>query len=1009
MVGQDVPGVKVTFAEEQVITRWNRIAGRMAVVSAALLMIATAGCGLKRDNPLDPRVGKSKVSDGKVQQEDAAVELGGIPDASAYLDRQVDTSIVDSFGVDREHHADISHDNKVHDIQPLDLSVLDSTPVDTASQLVDSSPPDTGSSDVYLPKCNDGILSGLEQCDGPLLGGKTCKSLGYFGGSLSCRGDCTLDESNCHNCGDGAVSGTEQCDGSQLGGKTCKGLGYAGGALKCGTGCTYDKAGCYKCGDGAINGSEQCDGAQLGGKMCEFLGYAGGVLKCDAGCKFDKAGCYKCGDGAINGSEQCDGSLLGGKTCKGLGYVGGTLKCGTGCTYDTTGCYKCGDGAINGSEQCDGSLLGIGSCKSQGYAGGTLKCDAGCKYDATGCYKCGDGTINGSEQCDGSLLGIGNCKSQGYAGGTLKCDAGCKYDATSCYKCGDGTINGSEQCDGSLLGGKTCKGLGYVGGTLKCGTGCIYDVTGCYKCGDGAINGTEQCDGSLLGIGSCKSLGYAGGTLKCDAGCKYDKASCYKCGDGAINGSEQCDGSLLGGKTCGTLGYVGGSLACTAACSFDVTGCRWVVGGSSNWSDHGMAVATDSAGNVLVTGSFGGTMTIGGASLTSKGGMDVFVLKLDASGQVIWASSAGGADPAHCNDIAVDSSGNSYITGRYRGSPSFGSASIISKGSYDIFIAKLDPSGKFLWATTAGGAGFDSGAAIAVDAQGYSNIVGQFYAPSATFGTITHASAGSYDLVVARLSPQGTFQWSTSAGGSELDAGDDIAVDSAGVSYVAGHFGSSTGGTAKIGGTTLTSQGKKDLLVTKLDSSGVIQWAMSAGGPGFDSGRAIALGGSGACLVTGYFSATATFGTAKISAKGNDDVFVSKVNSSGSLVWTVTAGGNGLDEGQGIAVDSNGSSYITGRFGYAASSSASFGTTLLTSAGAWDVFVMKLTPSGVPTWATSAGGTSDDVGNAVSLGGSSGNFYVVGDFSRTATFGGTTRKSKGYSDVFIWELGPSGP
>jgi len=295
--------------------------------------------------------------------------------------------------------------------------------------------------------CGDSQINGNEQCDGSQLGGQTCQSRGFDGGTLGCiAGSCVFDTSGCYYdpvtyCGDGEKNGTEQCDGNDLGGNTCWDVGFDGGDLRCNNlTCQFNTNDCFYdpdpfCGDGQINqASEDCEGNNLNGKNCFTEGFAGGVLACNvATCVFDISGCYNdpdpfCGDGDINqASEQCDGGDLGGQTCQLRGFDGGSLACYPNtCTFNTTGCFNdnnCGNGV----------------------------CDSG--ETAANCWEdcgCGNGIINVGEQCDDTNLNNQTCQSLGHTGGTLYCIyASCTFDTSSCTDdpggyCGDGVCGIGE-------------------------------------------------------------------------------------------------------------------------------------------------------------------------------------------------------------------------------------------------------------------------------------------------------------------------------------------------------------------------------------------------------------------------------------------------------------------------------------------------------------------------------------------------------------------------------------
>lgn len=238
--------------------------------------------------------------------------------------------------------------------------------------------------------CGDGIADLGEECDKLDLAGRTCESEGYHsGGSLSCNDDCTLDLSSCAtagSCGDGTINSAEECDGDLLDGESCTSLGHYPGTLSCSDSCTFDFSGCSgRCGDGIINGSEQCDGAELGEiTSCSDISpqYHSGTPTCDASCLIDEANCGMCGDGTINGTEECDGGVWG-TSCNDedpLYHAGeGELLCSDSCGLDFSGCHFCGDGLLNGNETCDGTELGANpTCGQMGYAGGTPSCDSSC-------------------------------------------------------------------------------------------------------------------------------------------------------------------------------------------------------------------------------------------------------------------------------------------------------------------------------------------------------------------------------------------------------------------------------------------------------------------------------------------------------------------------------------------------------------------------------------------------------------------------------------------------------
>jgi hypothetical protein len=442
----------------------------------------------------------------------------------------------------------------------------------------------------------------------------------------------------------------------------------------------------------------------------------------------------------------------------------------------------------------------------------------------------------------------------------------------------------------------------------------------------------------------------------------------------------------------------------------------WAKQAGGKETDEGHGIAVDGSGNSYVTGYFTGTASFNGFTLTASGGKgnDIFVAKYDADGVCKWVKQAGGISADAGYGIAVDGSGNSYVTGYFYDAASFNGTSLTSQGNADIFVAKYDGNGTFQWAKQAGGPNWDQGNGIAVDGSGNSYVTGYFNS-QASFNGTSLTAAGNNDIFVAKYNSNGDFKWVKQAGGSDSDIGNGIAVDGSGNSYVTGHFRK----TASFNGTSLTSVGSSDIFVAKYDDSGEFQGAKKAGGILDDEGKGIAVDGNGNSYVTGYFTGTAYFnGTSLIDVKQNGDIFVAKYNGNGDVQWVRQAGGDYWDQSCGIATDAAGNSYITGSF----NDVASFNGTSLTAKGVkiGDIFAAKYDANGTFQWAKQAGGTSDEQGKGIGIDGS-GNSYVTGYFSGTASFNGFSLTATGSSkklgisedkivkigapDIFVAKLG----
>jgi uncharacterized protein (TIGR03382 family) len=301
------------------------------------------------------------------------------------------------------------------------------------------------------------------------------------------------------------------------------------------------------------------------------------------------------------------------------------------------------------------------------------------------------------------------------------------------------------------------------------------------------------------------------------------------------------------------------------------------------------------------------------------------VTKVNANGQSLaWSSFLGGLESEEGFGIAVDGSGNVYVTGETSSTdfPTMGGFDTTFGGggmfNTDAFVTKVNANGQSLaWSSYLGGSGGDYGYGIAVDGSGNVYVTG--YTESADFptpGGLDTTLGGSRDAFVTKVNTGGSLAWSSFLGGSDSEVGRDVAVDGSGNVYVTGVTESADFPTP--GGFDATRGGPQDAFVTKVNANGQsLAWSSYLGGLGTDEGYGIAVDGSGNVYVTGRTSSTdfPTPGGFDTTFGGNNyyDAFVTKVNANGqSLAWSSYLGGSARDEGRGIAVDGSGNVYVTG-------------------------------------------------------------------------------------------------
>ncbi|HEY9082330.1 MAG TPA: SBBP repeat-containing protein [Vicingaceae bacterium] len=444
------------------------------------------------------------------------------------------------------------------------------------------------------------------------------------------------------------------------------------------------------------------------------------------------------------------------------------------------------------------------------------------------------------------------------------------------------------------------------------------------------------------------------------------------------------------------------------------------IGGTG--SDYGYSITTDATGNVYTTGYFYDTVDfdpgVGVFNLSSVGNFDIFVSKLDVSGNFVWAKSIGGTGYDYGMSITTDASGNVYISGIFEGivdfDPGAGVFNLSSTGSQDIFISKLDASGNFVWAKNIGGTGTDQSYSITTDASGNVYTTGVFTGTvdfNPDTGVFNLSSAGGDDIFISKLDVSGNFVWAKSMGGTNEDRGYSITTDVSGNVYSTGYFYDTADFDPGVGVFNLSSIGDRDIFISKLDASGNFVWAKSIGGTNLDRGNSITTDTSGNVYATGYFQSTADFdpgvGMFNLSSAGGQDIFISKLDASGNFVWAKSMGGTNVDYGNSITTDASGNIYTTGTFWGTADFDPNVGIFNLSSAGGQDIFISKLDASGNFVWAKKIGSASSDIGQSITID-TSENIYTTGRFANIADFdpgaGVFNLSSAGGNDIFILKL-----
>ncbi len=431
---------------------------------------------------------------------------------------------------------------------------------------------------------------------------------------------------------------------------------------------------------------------------------------------------------------------------------------------------------------------------------------------------------------------------------------------------------------------------------------------------------------------------------------------------------------------------------------------QWSNGMGGTLDDEIFDITHDASGNIYVTGIFEGTADLdpGVATLnfTSFGAGDMFFAKYDANGNLIWVKAVGSIGDEEGQGIKLDASGNIYVTGLFSDvadfDPGIGTVNLTSNGGFDVYIAKYDNNGNYIWAKNFGDVsnGDDYPSKMILDASGSVYVTGQFMGTcdfDAGVGTANLISSGGWDIFFTKYDGNGNYVWAKSIDNTTNadDFGYNITLDASNNVYVTGQYDGTCDFDPGTGTANLTSVGSWDMFFAKYDNSGNYIWAKSIGGAGDDAGNSILLDAGGNIYVAGYFTGTSDFdagtGTANLMSAGAEDIFFMKYDNSGNYVWAKNIGGTSTDLANCIAFDALGSILLTGQFSGSADFDPGTGSASSTSAGSWDIFFAKYHADGSYYWSVTIGGIGVDQSHVIDFV-SGGYFLIAGEVPNTVDF-----------------------
>ncbi|HLP95845.1 MAG TPA: T9SS type A sorting domain-containing protein [Saprospiraceae bacterium] len=372
----------------------------------------------------------------------------------------------------------------------------------------------------------------------------------------------------------------------------------------------------------------------------------------------------------------------------------------------------------------------------------------------------------------------------------------------------------------------------------------------------------------------------------------------------------------------------------------------------------------------------GKTLSNNGDVFGNHGGNDFWVIKLDATGQVIWKKCLGGSNNDRATSVFATSDFGYIVAGHSESNNGQVSG---NHGGIDSWVVKLDANGMIAWQLCLGGSGWeDASKIIETKDKGFA-----FAGRTTSFDGDVVGYQGNIDAWVVKLTSSGTIQWQKSLGGSDLDIAYSLAETTDGGIVVVGESASNDGDLSGVHGST-------DYMVVKLDAQGEVVWQKMYGTSSIDRANDIYPTNDGGFIVGGQISGSD--GDVSVH-KGSYDIWVIKLDSLGSLQWEKTVGGSGLDICSSlIQVDDN-------KIVLVGVTQSTDGDAVGNNGGE-DLWVIQVSENGSLIWQKTLGGSQSEIGSSVIQTNDDG-LLIVGE-SRSAN--GDVLSNQGSSDFWIVKL-----
>jgi DNA-binding beta-propeller fold protein YncE len=415
--------------------------------------------------------------------------------------------------------------------------------------------------------------------------------------------------------------------------------------------------------------------------------------------------------------------------------------------------------------------------------------------------------------------------------------------------------------------------------------------------------------------------------------------------------------------------------------------------------DMGVSIATNARGEIYVLGQFSGVMDTGLDTRHHSAGLeDIFLLKLDMNGNPLWSKSFGGDSHDYADHVVIDDSGDVFITGSFMDEISLGGKKHRCKGVHDIFVAKLDPEGNYIW-SKAYGDEQDQICLRPLPTRDGGVFLAGYFRGVVNLGKKPHRSYPDKAAFVGRLDKTGKRVWSEQFGHIYDYAKPGMALAKNGDLV----YGGGSDPTREFTGRPFKRVDRMmdlGVVVARYDSAGKRLWRSRFGAGSDNLHTEVALGPYGDIILAGSFGGTMNFGGEEMDAGSRADIFVAALKPDGGHLWSRQFGGGRYQYISGLAVDQQGNTYLAGQF---LDGGLTFGGDPMTSNTSDGSFLAKLDREGQHLWSRSLEGDSLRFPGGITLT-PDGGLLVVGSFSGSIDLGNEKIASLGSHDVFVAKI-----